>query len=90
MINYIPNEKTITLTSENNQKTIYQSIVYRNYTHVFTSLKIVLSKKLKTSIQDNSYFVSYLALLDIYKIHLVEEWDKSFCLLYAKIEKVRK
>lgn len=90
MINRIPNGKAIALTGENNQKAVQKSIACENYTHVFTSPEIALSKKFKANVLDDPRFASRLSLLAIDEIHLVEEWGKSFRPLYAEIEKVRK
>ena len=90
MINYISSGKAIALTKENNQKAVQQSIGSQDYTHVFTSPKIALSKKFKVNILDNSRFARRLFLLAIDKIYLVEEWRKSFRPLYAEIGKVWK
>lgn len=90
LINQIASGKAIALTEENNQKSVQQSIARENYTHVFTSPEIALSKKFKANVLDNLRLTSRLSLLAIDEIHLVEEWGKSFRSLYAEIEKVRK
>lgn len=90
LINQIASWKTIALTGENNQKAVQQSIARQNYTHVFTSPEIALSKKFKANVLDDPRFSSRLSLLAINKIHLVKEWGKSFRPLYAEIEKVWK
>ena len=90
MINRVSSGKAIALTGENNQKTVQQSIRSQDYTHVFISPEIALSKKFKANILDNPRFARRLCLLAIDKIHLVEEWGKSFRPLYAEIEKVQK
>lgn len=90
MINYLSSRKIITLTSKNNQKAIQQSIWSLDYSHVFTSPKIALSKKFKAIILDNPRFARGLCFLAIGKIYLVEKWDKSFRPLYTKIKKVQK
>ncbi len=78
MINRIAQGKAIVLTRENNQKDVQQSIASQNYTHVFTSLKIALSKKLKMNVLDDPRFSNRLLLLAIDKIHLVDKWGKVF------------
>lgn len=88
MINRISSGKAIALTGENNQKAVQQSIGSLDYTHVFTSPEIALSKKFKTNVLDNPCFARQLCLLAIDEIHLVEEWGKSFRPLYTEIEKV--
>lgn len=90
MINQISNGRAIALTGENNQKATQQFIATKNYTHVFTSPEIALSKKFKTNVLDNPSFAKQISLLAIDKIHLVKEWSKSFRPLYAEIDKVRK
>lgn len=90
MINQIASGKAIALTGENNNKAVQQAIARQNYTHVFTSPEIALSKKFKANVLDDSRFASRLSLLAIDEIHLIEEWGKSFRPLYAEIEKVRK
>lgn len=90
MINQITSGKAIALTGENNQKAVQQAIAHPDYTHVFTSPEIALSKKFKANVLDNPRFASRLSLLAIDKIHLVEEWGKNFRPLYTEIDKVRK
>lgn len=90
MINRIASGKAIALTGENNHKAVQQSIARKNYTHVFTSPEIALSKKFKANVLDDPRFASRLSLLPVDEIHLIEEWGKSFRPLYAEIEKVRK
>lgn len=88
MINHIPTGKAIALTGENNQKPTQVDIATQPYTHIFTSPEIALSKKFKQNVLDDPLFASRLSLLAIDEIHLVEEWGKSFCPLYAKINKI--
>lgn len=90
MINRIASGKAIALTGEDNHKAVQQSIARQNYTHVFTSPEIALSKKFKANVLDDPRFASRLSLLAVDEIHLIEEWSKSFRPLYAEIEKVRK
>lgn len=90
MINHIASGKTIVFTGKNNHKGIQQAIIHQQYTHVFTSPEIALSKKFKANILDEFWFSSRLLLLAIDEIYLIEEWGKSFRPLYAEIEKVRK
>lgn len=47
MINYILYGKDIIINKENNTKQVLVDIVMGDYTHVFTSLEIVFSKKFK-------------------------------------------
>lgn len=90
MINRIPNGKAIALTGENNQQSTQREIATGNYTHLFTSPEIALSKKSMKNLLDNALFSKRLCLLAIDEIHLVEKWGKSFRPLYAEIEKIRK
>lgn len=90
MINQIANKKTITLTRKNNQKIVQKFIASQNYTHIFSSQKIILFKKFKANILDHPCFASRLSLLAINKIHLIEEWNDTFQLFYNKIEKIQK
>ena len=60
------------------------------YTHVFTSLKITISKKFKKDIFDESVFTNCLYLHAVDEIYLVEEWGNNFYLMYAEINKVQK
>lgn len=78
IINRIARGKVIALTEENNQKDVQKSIANQNYSHVFTSPKIALSKKFKANVLDDPRFSSRLLLLAIDEIHLVEEWGKAF------------
>ena len=87
MINRIASGKAIALTGENNNKAVQQAIARQNYTHVFTSPEIALSKKFKANVLDDSRFASRLSLLAIDEIHLIEEWGKSFRPLYAEMKK---
>lgn len=72
LINQIASRKAIILTGKNNQKAVHQSIARQNYTHIFTSPKIVLSKKFKANVLDDPRFSSCHSLLAIDEIHLVE------------------
>lgn len=87
MINCISRGKAISLTGENNQKIVQQSIWSSDYTHIFTSLEIALFEKLKANILDNLCFARWLYLLAIDEIYLIEEWGKNFWPLYVKIGK---
>lgn len=51
-------------------------------------LKTAISKKFKKRILDYFSLTDYLYLLAVDKIHLVKDWGKNFCLIYAKIEKI--
>lgn len=66
-------KKAIALIGKNNQKVIQQSITRQNYTHIFTSPKIILSKKFQTNVLDNLHFSSCFLLLAINKIYLVKK-----------------
>lgn len=90
MINRIPNGKAIALIGENNQQSTQREIATGNYTHLFTSPEIALSKKFKKNLLDNALFSERLCLLAIDEIYLVEQWGKSFWPLYAEIEKIPK
>lgn len=78
MINQISNRKAIVLTEKNNQKATKQFIATENYTNVFISPEIVLSKIFKANFLDNPSFAKRISILAIDKIHLVEKWGKSF------------
>lgn len=90
MINRTLTGEAISLTCENNQQAVQNGIGDGNYTHVFTSPEIALSKIFKLNVLDNPAFVNRLCLLAFDEIHLIDEWGKSFRPLYAEIEKVRK
>ena len=90
IINFIPYGKGIVLNGENNIKQVLANIATKGYTHVYTSFKIVFSKKFKQSILDKPLFTNHLCLLAVDEIHFIKEWGKNFCLMYAKIEKVQK
>lgn len=90
LINKIPRGKAIVLNGENNQKDVQLGIARGDYSHVFTSPEIALSKKFKKNVLDHSQFTDRLCLLAVDEIHLVDEWGKGFRPLYAEIEKVRK
>ena len=90
IINRILHGKAIVLNGENNQKHTQQKIANKGYTHVFTSPEIALSKMFKQHVLDQHQFTDRLCFLAINKIHLVEEWGKSFRPLYADEQKVRK
>lgn len=49
IINYFPNSKVIVLSGNNNYKLVQLNIARRNYTHVFTSFEIALSKKFRSA-----------------------------------------
>lgn len=68
---------------------MFISITNRRYTHIITSPKIALSKKLTSSILDQSFITNCFGLLAIDEIHLVKEWGKNFLPIYAEIEKVK-
>ncbi len=90
LINQIPQAKGIVLNGENNTQRVFADIASGGYIHVFTSQEIALSKKFKNSVLDDCSFTDHLCLLAIDEIHLVEEWNKNFRPMYAKIEKVQK
>lgn len=58
--------------------------------YIFTSLEIALSKKFEKNALDNLEFTNWLFLFAIDKIYLVDQWEKTFCPLYTKIEKIQK
>lgn len=89
MINKILHRKAIVLNSKNNQKHIQQKIANKGYTYIFTSFEIALSKMFKQHVLDQHQFTDQLCFLAIDKIHLVEEWGKSFRPLYVDIQKVK-
>ena len=90
MINQLSNGKALMLNGKNNHKHVHKKAAKEGYTHIFTSPEIALSKKFKKNILDDPEFTDRLCLLAIDEIHLVDKWEKTFCLLYAEIEKVRK
>lgn len=90
MINQILQEKGIVLNGKNNNKSMLKDIIKEGYIHVFTSPEIAISKRFKNSVLDQTSFTDCLTLLTIDEIHLVEEWGKTFRLIYAKIKKIRK
>lgn len=49
------------------------SIVSQNYTHVFTSPEIALSKIFKANVLDILHFAQWLSFLAIDEKHLVKE-----------------
>lgn len=73
MISQISNKRAIALIDENNQKTTQQSIAIKNYTHVFISPEIALSKKFKANSLHNLFFAKQISFLAMNKIYLVEE-----------------
>ena len=73
MINWIASGKAIALKRKNNNKAVQQTIACQNYTHIFTSFKIALSKKFKANVLDNFQFASCLSILTIDEIYLIEE-----------------
>lgn len=73
LINYLPYRKVVILTDKNNQKNMQRKIANENYTHVFISPKIALSKKFKENVLNNPSFMACLSLLPIDEIHLVEQ-----------------
>lgn len=52
LINRIPQGKGIVLNGKNNTQSILAGIANGGYTHVFTSPKIALSEKFKSSVLD--------------------------------------
>lgn len=90
MINWILCGKAIIFNKENSHKYLYHKAAKRNYICIFISLEIALLKKFINHFLDNSCFMNRLHLLTINEIHLVDWWEKSFGLLYNKIEKVWK
>lgn len=90
MINGIASRNAIVLMGEKNHQSVQQAIACQQYNHVFTSLANALLKKFKANVLDDPRFSSYLSLLAIDKIYLIEEWSKNFWPIYAKIEKVKK
>lgn len=62
-------------------------VTKRDYTHVFISLKITISKMFKKYLLDYSFIINCHYLLTVDELHFVDEWDKSFYPIYIKIEK---
>lgn len=73
MINQIPNAKLIILNRKNNLILVYKKIDRRGYIYLFTSLKIIFSKKFKTNILDHPDFFDRVCLLIIDEIHLINQ-----------------
>lgn len=67
------NSHVIVLIADNNKENTQREIAKGNYTHILTSLKIVLSKIFKKNILDQYFFNDHLYLLAVDKIHFVEE-----------------
>lgn len=88
MINQLSQDKLIVLNDENSQKSVFTGVAREYYTLVFTSPEIALFKKFKKYILDQQFFTNRLCLFADDEIHLVNEWGKSFCLMYAEIKKV--
>ncbi len=88
MINRIPNGKAVALAGDHNFEAAQREIACGDYTPFFNSPEIALTKKFKTNVLDNSQFLKRLCLLAINEIHLVDQWGKSFRLLYAEVENV--
>lgn len=63
-------------------------IAKKDYNHVFTSPKMVFSKKFKKNILDKFLFTDCFYLFTIDKIHLVKKQNKVFQPVYTEIEKV--
>lgn len=78
------------LNSKNNIQNVLAGIINKGYILVFSNPKIALSKKFKNSVLDQSSFTDHFCLLAIDRIYFVEECDKNFRIIYAKIEKVQK
>lgn len=91
MINIkVPKGNAIVLNRNNDRENTQQAIATEDYTHIFTSLEIILSKKFKKNILDLNIFTDRFCLFAVDKIYLVEKWSKQFRSLYAEIEKVQK
>lgn len=71
MINQILNSKALVLNKKNNHKHIHKQMVKDGYTHIFTSLEIIFSKKFKKNTLDYPVFTNKLCLLAINEIYLV-------------------
>ena len=76
IINKLSNGRALVLNGENNHKYVYKQVVKGDYTHIFTSPKIALSKKFKKNILDDPEFTARLCLLTVDEIHLVNQWWK--------------
>lgn len=72
-INRFLERKVIILNRENNINNIFAKIANKRYSHIFTSLEIALSKKLKQNILDFFFFTKHLYLFAVNEIYLVEE-----------------
>lgn len=78
------------MNDKNNHKHFQKQATKKNYTHIFISSKIALSKKFKKNIFNNLEFTDRLCLLAVNEVYLVEQLGKAFYLLYAKIKKFYK
>lgn len=74
----LPKKKLLYWLERINKKMCNNFIASQNYTHVFNSPKIALSKKFKTNILYNPHFSNYFLFLAIDKINLVNKWCKTF------------
>lgn len=69
----LPNGHAIVLNGDNNKESTRYEIARGNYTHVFTSPEIALSKKFKKNVLDHHLFSDRPCLLAVDEIHLIEE-----------------
>ena len=90
IINWKPQGNKIVLNKKNNNKQVFDKIVQARYTHIFTSLEIILSQRFKNSGLDQIFFTDYIALVAVTEIYLVDKLGNNFWFMYAKIEKICK
>ncbi len=90
LINRLPRSRGIVLNGENSSNSVFTEVSKRKYTYVFTNPKIAIFMKYKKCVFNHSSFTNHFCLLTVDEIYLVEEWDKNFRLIYAKIEKIQK
>lgn len=75
----------IVLNKKNNQKDIQLIITKKNYTDIFSSLKIDFLKSSRRIFWITlNLYIGYVFLL----FYLIEKYSKAIWLLYAKIKKV--
>lgn len=72
-INRFLGGKGIVLNWENNTNSILAEIANGEYSRVFTSLEIALSKNFTQNILDCSFFIKCLCLFAVDEIYIVEE-----------------
>lgn len=87
LINWLSKERNIVFNSENIHHNIFNKVSKGEFTHVFISSEIAISKKFKKCILEHFSFTNCLSILVIDEIYLLKKWNKNFDLIYTKIEK---